>query len=76
MEPASTPCVKLCVVDPRSNLCIGCGRTLDEIARWGALGEPERRAIMDELGARLVGARSRAARRGRARPSAKAEAAP
>jgi hypothetical protein len=58
----STPCVQVCVIDPRSSLCIGCGRTLDEIARWGALDEAERRTIMAGLPARLVAARSRKAR--------------
>ena len=36
-------------MDPRSGLCAGCGRTLDEIARWGSLTETERRRIMAEL---------------------------
>jgi uncharacterized protein len=58
----STPCVKICVIDPRSSLCIGCGRRLDEIACWGALDEPSRRAIMAGLAARLVAARSRKSR--------------
>ena len=57
-----TPCVQICVIDPRSALCIGCGRTLAEIAGWGALDEPARRAIMAVLPARLVAARSRKAR--------------
>lgn len=59
---ASTPCVLTCVIDPRSSLCIGCGRTIDEIARWGALDELERLAIMARLAERLVAARSRKAR--------------
>jgi uncharacterized protein len=59
----STPCIKLCVIDPLAKLCIGCGRTIDEIARWGGLGEPERRAIMAELEGRLVASRTRQARR-------------
>ena len=60
--PPSTPCVQICVIDPRSALCIGCGRTLDEIAAWGGLDEPARLTIMAGLGARLVAARSRKAR--------------
>ena len=35
-------------------ICIGCGRTLGEIARWGSLSEPERLAIMKILPARLA----------------------
>jgi uncharacterized protein len=57
-EPISTPCVKLCIVDGESGLCLGCHRTLAEVARWGALSEPERRTVMAEL----------AGRRGRIRP--------
>ncbi len=29
-----TPCVKICVVDPETGFCIGCGRTRGEIAGW------------------------------------------
>ena len=58
----STPCVQICVIDPRSALCIGCGRTVNEIAAWGGLDEPSRLAIMAGLEARLVAARSRKTR--------------
>ena len=30
-------------------MCLGCGRTLDEIARWIAMSEAERGRIMAEL---------------------------
>ena len=49
----ATPCTKVCTIDPRSQLCHGCGRTLDEIARWMSLGESERQRIMAELPRRL-----------------------
>ncbi len=62
----STPCVKVCVVDPVSGLCIGCGRTVAEIAGWGAMTEPERLATMAELEERLVAMRSRLRRARRA----------
>jgi len=57
-----TPCVKVCVVDPISALCIGCGRTVAEIAAWAAMSEAERLGVMAGLGERLARARSRAAR--------------
>jgi predicted Fe-S protein YdhL (DUF1289 family) len=63
--PPSSPCVKVCVIDPISALCIGCGRTIAEIAGWAGMGEAERLAIMAGLGERLARARSRAARGGR-----------
>jgi len=44
-----TPCVKICQMDPRRNLCLGCKRTLDEIARWGAMSDQERDRILAEL---------------------------
>jgi hypothetical protein len=61
-SPPSTPCVQICVIDPGSGLCLGCGRTLSEIAGWGDLDEASRLAIMDGLEARLIAARSRKAR--------------
>ncbi len=66
VRPVSTPCVKICVVDPVSALCVGCGRTVEEIAGWSALSEPQRLAVMAGLEARLVAMRSRKARAGRA----------
>ena len=60
----ATPCVKVCVVDPLSALCIGCGRTVEEIAAWPAMTEPERAAVMAGLDARMREARSRSRRGG------------
>jgi uncharacterized protein len=44
-----TPCTAICAIDPVSGLCRGCGRTLDEIARWTVLTDGERARIMAEL---------------------------
>ncbi|HET7912556.1 MAG TPA: DUF1289 domain-containing protein [Pseudolabrys sp.] len=44
-----TPCVKICTLDARQGFCLGCGRTVDEIARWGSMSAAERGHIMDEL---------------------------
>lgn len=52
-SPPSSPCIKVCIVDGGAGLCIGCGRTLQEIAAWGRLDETERKAIMAGLPARL-----------------------
>jgi predicted Fe-S protein YdhL (DUF1289 family) len=49
-----SPCNKVCVVDPASSLCIGCGRTLAEIAGWIGFTPDERRRIMAELPKRLA----------------------
>ena len=52
--PISTPCIKVCAVSGQTGLCIGCGRTLAEIAGWGGLSEPERQQIMAALPERLA----------------------
>jgi predicted Fe-S protein YdhL (DUF1289 family) len=41
------------MMDPRSNLCFGCGRTLAEIARWHRMESAERLSVMAELAARM-----------------------
>jgi uncharacterized protein len=61
----STPCVNVCVLDPLSALCIGCGLTGEEITAWATMSEPERIAVMAELDQRLTDGRSRTARGGR-----------
>lgn len=53
MSVASSPCIRVCVIDPASQLCAGCGRTLAEIAQWSGLSEAERLAIMAKLPKRL-----------------------
>lgn len=47
--PIITPCVKVCVVDGESSLCLGCFRTLEEIAGWTRLRPERRDAIVAEL---------------------------
>ena len=48
----ATPCVMVCAVDGESGLCLGCFRSLKEIAGWRALGDDERARIMAELPSR------------------------
>jgi uncharacterized protein len=55
-----TPCEKICVLDPPSGLCRGCGRTLTEIERWTALSSGERARVMAELPGRLAAITARA----------------
>jgi len=48
-----SPCIRVCAVDGRSGNCLGCGRTLPEIAQWSRYTHAERQRIMDLLPARL-----------------------
>ena len=47
--PIATPCIKVCVVDGPSRLCLGCFRTLPEIVRWQRYTDEERLNIMAQL---------------------------
>lgn len=44
-----SPCTKICTLDAKGTLCVGCGRTLDEIARWATMTAEERDTIMARL---------------------------
>lgn len=44
-----TPCIKVCQMDPVRGVCIGCCRTLDEIARWGGMTDFERERVLAAL---------------------------
>ena len=44
-----SPCLKVCLMDPQNELCKGCFRTLDEIARWGSMTDAQREAVMADL---------------------------
>jgi predicted Fe-S protein YdhL (DUF1289 family) len=48
-RPIKTPCIQVCAVDPESGLCLGCFRSLGEIAGWVRLSEAERDAVLGEL---------------------------
>jgi predicted Fe-S protein YdhL (DUF1289 family) len=61
--PIETPCLKICVLEPGSKLCRGCGRTIDEIAGWGAMSGSERRRIMALLPDRIAAMTAPAATR-------------
>ncbi len=39
-------------MDPARDVCAGCWRTLDEIARWGSMTDPERLAVLDAVAQR------------------------
>jgi predicted Fe-S protein YdhL (DUF1289 family) len=51
-----TPCIAVCIMDPRTSLCLGCGRTLPEIARWHRMDSAERQAVMSQLAGRMADA--------------------
>ena len=48
-----TPCVNICLLDDRSGLCVGCGRSGNEIALWVDMTPEQRRTVMKTLPKRL-----------------------
>jgi predicted Fe-S protein YdhL (DUF1289 family) len=50
--PVPSPCRRRCELHPIERRCLGCLRTIDEIAGWARFGEAERRAIVAAVAAR------------------------
>ena len=50
--PIASPCIQVCTVDGKSGLCLGCFRTLSEIARWSKFTPDERAVLMLALPSR------------------------
>jgi predicted Fe-S protein YdhL (DUF1289 family) len=44
-----SPCVKVCQLDHAKGICVGCLRTLAEIAGWSQMSDRDRTRIMAEL---------------------------
>lgn len=51
----SSPCVLVCVMDSRSGLCLGCHRTIAEIAGWSSADTAEKHAILSRVAERERG---------------------
>jgi predicted Fe-S protein YdhL (DUF1289 family) len=48
---AASPCINICQLDAQG-LCVGCRRTLDEIAEWSSASEARRREILRNVAGR------------------------
>ena len=49
MSGVPSPCNKVCILDSATQVCIGCFRTLDEIARWSEMDEEEKARVVAAL---------------------------
>jgi predicted Fe-S protein YdhL (DUF1289 family) len=56
MQVTESPCVQVCTIHQPTGLCLGCGRTLAEIAGWVNMSPAERRSVMDTLPDRMSAA--------------------
>jgi predicted Fe-S protein YdhL (DUF1289 family) len=50
--PVPSPCVDVCELDPATNRCVGCRRTLEEIAAWSGLDDAAKRLVWRQLAGR------------------------
>ena len=44
--PISSPCVRNCCLDDK-DICLGCGRSVEEISRWGDAEDVEKSEILN-----------------------------
>jgi predicted Fe-S protein YdhL (DUF1289 family) len=61
-SPASiaSPCIKICRIE--GEVCAGCARTLDEIARWSQMSAAEKRQVLAAVAERTANQGQQAAR--------------
>ncbi len=58
-----SPCIKVCVLDPKTGYCIGCGRTAAEIGAWMSFDPNGRSDVLAALPERLAAMTSRRVRK-------------
>ena len=47
--PVASPCNAVCTMDTASGWCVGCLRTLDEIAGWSTFDDADKRRVWQLL---------------------------
>ncbi|NQV60788.1 MAG: DUF1289 domain-containing protein [Alphaproteobacteria bacterium] len=59
-EPSKTrqrvvsPCAGVCILHTETKFCLGCYRTVGEIAGWQAMSADQQHALMAELAQRRI----------------------
>jgi uncharacterized protein len=53
-DDVPSPCVSICRMDPVTELCEGCLRTLDEIAAWGRMEDGEKKEVWRLIAERIT----------------------
>lgn len=57
-DPLASPCIRNCCLDD-DDVCMGCGRSLEEIVSWGTASDDEKRAILERSRQRAADKRRR-----------------
>lgn len=50
----ASPCISVCTLLEPQGICVGCFRTLEEIAQWSVLDAAAKRAVLAALPARCA----------------------
>lgn len=53
-EFVESPCVGVCRMDPKADVCAGCFRTREEIASWSGMTNEQRTQLNIVLAQRLA----------------------
>lgn len=48
----ASPCVGVCKIEPSTGLCLGCLRSLEEIAGWSKASDAAKRTILERIAER------------------------
>ncbi|MEM7542864.1 MAG: DUF1289 domain-containing protein [Pseudomonadota bacterium] len=49
-----SPCISICTIDEKTEICTGCFRTLDEIGEWLFMTNDKRREVVAKAEARRL----------------------
>ena len=41
-----SPCINICELDPNTDLCLGCNRTIEEITNWSTMNDSNKKKIL------------------------------
>ncbi|MDE0812303.1 MAG: DUF1289 domain-containing protein, partial [Alphaproteobacteria bacterium] len=44
--PLTSPCVGVCQINAKTKFCLGCWRSLREVAHWSRYSDDEKRAVL------------------------------
>ncbi|WP_333841556.1 DUF1289 domain-containing protein [Pelomicrobium sp.] len=65
MSGVPSPCVQVCTLDPATEVCRGCFRTLEEIANWPSYTEAQKAEVWRRIAERRGAAPGSPAQAGR-----------
>jgi predicted Fe-S protein YdhL (DUF1289 family) len=46
-SPIESPCISVCRYD--NDVCVGCGRTVDDITNWYDMTDDEKQAVLNRI---------------------------